>query len=446
MKTWLFLKKLSERCEAFLTAGIVIVGYCVAAHGAHAAGPPAGLGTTWTLRQAPVGLRAVAFGAGKFVAVGDGVLATSPDGTVWTERSAPPGTLWNSVVYAQGKFVAVSSEESSSVVKNIMTSTDGITWTQINDGLGDGNRWRGVIQGGGLFVAGGLGVVSSSQLMTSSDGISWTARSVTAGAPGVYTVGYGGGTFVAVAFSNGIPNVTRIHSSIDGATWVARQLPAGVSEVELVGLTYGGGQFVAVGDNQGIFTSPDGVTWTNRSQSGAYWLVSVTYADGVFVVFGYRSSNYQSVILRSEDGIDWSEQTTPSVLTRNSSFYAHGIIIAFAAANGTTSDTIMTSGVFGVNEVADFVPNTARLTTTSRSAMLAALNQLDPSLRIKSTFVIKTKKSLSRASLASRRAKALTTFFLKKSNLKISSRVLVRKVSSVSPSEVNTAQGVFRYK
>jgi len=51
---------------------------------------------------------AVAYGAGKFVAVGyDGYITTSTDGMSWSEPMAVGTHGWNAISYGDGKFVAV---------------------------------------------------------------------------------------------------------------------------------------------------------------------------------------------------------------------------------------------------------------------------------------------------------------------------------------------------
>jgi hypothetical protein len=75
-------------------------------------------------------LDSVCYGSGKFVAVGIfGYIITSTDGINWTE-SMPiqvGNNSWKSVCYGRfiggGKFVAVGD------VRYITTSTDGINWT-----------------------------------------------------------------------------------------------------------------------------------------------------------------------------------------------------------------------------------------------------------------------------------------------------------------------------
>lgn len=87
-------------------------------------------GTSWvsaTTDLTDYSLSAVAFGAGKFVAVGsNGAAMTSVDGATWTVVSTTLTRTWNSVVYGHGRFVIGSN---NAINRTLMTSIDGITWT-----------------------------------------------------------------------------------------------------------------------------------------------------------------------------------------------------------------------------------------------------------------------------------------------------------------------------
>ena len=71
-------------------------------------------------------------------------------------------------------------------------------------------------------------------------------------------------------------------------------------------VAYGGGQFVAVGDNGTIITSTDGYNWTNRSFGVFPYLRGVAYADGEYAAVGDGG-----VILVSSNAATWTQ--LPSV-------------------------------------------------------------------------------------------------------------------------------------
>src|SRR5207247_8029446 len=69
-------------------------------------------------------------------------------------------------------------------------------------------------------------------------------------------------------------------------TWTWRNpLPTGNN---LNGITYGNGQFVAVGASDTIVTSADGVDWVLRQSGTTDWLSDIAYGNGEFVAVGGR--------------------------------------------------------------------------------------------------------------------------------------------------------------
>ena len=86
--------------------------------------------------------------------------------------------------------------------------------------------------------------------------------------------------------------------------WAAA--PSGTTQ-NLWGICYGGGQFVAVGENGTILTSPDGSIWTKRAGGVSGWMTSITYALNHYVAVGENGT-----VLVSLDGISWDNVTLRS--------------------------------------------------------------------------------------------------------------------------------------
>ena len=146
-------------------------------------------GSSWTQRyKEDSGIfYSVAYGGGMYVACGSMALATSINGTSWTNRnSTKPSFTVNSVTYGNSKFVAVGNSG------KIATSADGINWTNITSPF-DTTIIRKVTYGNSKFVA----VGDSGKIATSTDGINWklSESPVTTSLRGVV---YGNSKFVAV--------------------------------------------------------------------------------------------------------------------------------------------------------------------------------------------------------------------------------------------------------
>ena len=132
----------------------------------------------------------------------------------------------------------------------------------------------------------------------------WTeARS---GIPGYSGLAYGAGQYVLVGSAG------HIWSSPDGVTWTRRTNPE-ASARDLFGVTFAGGQFVAVGANgatgggNAILTSPDGITWTQRNNAASFLsqLRGVAYGAGLYVAVGSNGPGSRRLIT-SPDGVTWT--------------------------------------------------------------------------------------------------------------------------------------------
>ena len=245
-------------------------------------------GVTWTnATEIPSGnfLRSVAYGGGKFVAVGDkGTVMWSTDGVYWTlVNVGSAANLWG-VTYGGGRFVIVGDGI-------IFNSTDGVQWNPI-PATPYGNL-RDVAYGDGKYVAVGL----NASIITSSDATTW-AQPYWSG-PDLHGIHYDGGKFVAV----GIWGVTAI-STDGGDTFTV--YPATVSTT-LWGITYGEGLWVMVGENGDAFTSPDGMVWSLVDTHTGNHLYDVTYTGGLFVAVGKTGT-----IRHSENGTLWNVAYSPT--------------------------------------------------------------------------------------------------------------------------------------
>lgn len=296
-----------------------------------------------------VRLSDVAFGAGRFVAVGnEGRVFTSVDGREWIPQDiGVEGDIF-SIVYQDGLFVASTYDWGTGVNPGmLLTSEDGITW----------NRTRvyatalDIAGGGGTWVA----TLTDGRLMWSADGRTWQQATQddpwqTAFRNGLSALVYDRGGF------RGVDMYGRIHRFQDGVvepvgkmqvpgtdetrpeTWVtvqdALQLDGRVYAVAfrpsdvntyvfrepedpgqpwdqiaaLPGryfqIRHIGGRLWAYGFGSGIITSEDGVSWT-RVKTPHMRIVGLAYGNGAYVAV-----DRTGVILRSADGATWEAVRT----------------------------------------------------------------------------------------------------------------------------------------
>lgn len=259
-------------------------------------------------------------GDGLFVVVGAfGKILTSPDGVTWTTRSSPTPLALYGVTYANNQFIAVGGNDVAAAGVVLSGTPDGVTWTQepVSDSLTA--PFTSVTYADGQFVA-----VGSNQVMSSQDGMNWNAlptepTGITGPTVDLFGIAYGDNLFVTVGTYNTstptqeIAYLGFIATSPDATTWSILPNPPNY----LSGITYGAGQFVAVGREGEILTSSDGSSWASQAApqlntSETPYLISVIYGGNQFVATG----NYVGVspstgfLLTSPDGVAWTMQPT----------------------------------------------------------------------------------------------------------------------------------------
>jgi len=306
-------------------------------------------GKTWTEQTSnfpgPSGrLSRIKWLDSQFVAVGisysagAGVILTSPDGITWTSQSCGTTEI-EDVAWNNGSiFLATAGSN------NICTSSDGVTWTAETTTNYVNTTSSALAWDGSQFILAG----QNSQVYTSPDGYNWTSRSpepgnfnqhlhailwngsqyVSGGNAGtilsgpdmtdwpirspdyatlldLYDVVSDGTQFIAVG--GGFISEGTIVTSANGVTWTESQ----TVNARLQGIAWNEtDQFVAVGYNDTILTSPDGGTWTNQTSGTTGKTFKKAIWDGnKYVVVG------SDVILTSSNGTTWAQETIDDTST-----------------------------------------------------------------------------------------------------------------------------------
>jgi hypothetical protein len=169
----------------------------------------------------PTFFRGVTYGSNTFVVVGGsyvgvpGVIVTLKSGNAWTFVDSGTRNNLYAVAYGNGRFVAVGDHDT------ILTSKDGTHWRKRNTETTD-ILFASVAFGNGTFVA----VGDSGTILTSTDGVKWKARP---SGTSMYLskVYYDAGAFVAMG-ADGLV----LLSTTDGIAWVSRRsLAASVVDI-----------------------------------------------------------------------------------------------------------------------------------------------------------------------------------------------------------------------
>ena len=276
--------------------------------------------STFNLLSSPVsvGWRGAAYGNDTWVLMGadnPGTIISSEDGINWTERphAITQNLRWVDVVYGGGQFVAVAEEG-----VRIGTSPDGINWTEQTPAVG-AQLSTAITYGNGVYV---IVETVNQYVQWSHDAINWTRVAVVGGGLNVKrTIGFGDGKFV-------IPAGSETFTSTDGSTWST----SSSSLFAQWGITYGNGTFVTVSTSGETYNSTNGITWYPGTAASGDDYYEVIYGNGTFVATGGNA------IMASNDGSTWQAVSAPAASTWYSLAFGSNRFIS-----GSASGDIMSS-------------------------------------------------------------------------------------------------------
>lgn len=302
-------------------------------------------GSTWMQRTsgATKNLFKVIWGGNRFVAVGlGGTILTSEDGMTWTKRESNTSKGLHYIAWSGTRFVAAGAEGV------VMSSQDGITWTQ---GISPFPYFYYLFWNGTKFVISKYASNTTSYVATSIDGISWvsgltyfTPQGKSAWNGSYYIMEYSGDIYKSFDGENwikivddiiavyygideiiwdghqfvGVGRNSFIITSPDGYTWTVREDGKRTSFNKVI---WGGDKFVAVGSEGNIFTSINGKDWTKRESGIIDDIITVVWNGSSYLATGYFFG-----VLKSTDGVNWIKQdanltTYPNSIVWNGSMF-----------------------------------------------------------------------------------------------------------------------------
>lgn len=272
------------------------------------------------------------------------IVITSDDGNTWAQQTTAITDSGFSVIYSDALGLWINGTQFAGMTDQIQSSPDGVSgnWTA-HSSPADGHAVSRLIAGKDKVVA-----LYSFGAMTTTDGSTWTDQPL----PG----GFSGGGQPDIAYSPDLDlyvitgahvgGTDGVYTSPDGITWT---FVAQATMGDVFTLTWGAGLFVAMGGPQGsgihLWTSPDGSTWTVQADPGgsAQNWQTVRYANGHFVAVSVDgSTNPTQQAATSTDGINWTLRNTPAVKHWTGLAYGYGFWIA-GANNSPSSQPLMKS-------------------------------------------------------------------------------------------------------
>ena len=245
-----------------------------------------------------------------------GTFEVLPDdtATAWTRLDVLPPAVLNGVAWDGRQYVAVGARGT------VMTSPDLSRWTVQASGVD--HTLRSVAASPSRFVAVGDNG-SEAVVLGSTDGTTWSVHYRTGGLSPMRMLSkviWTGSQFVAVGqevFLSVAPPwipYALVFTSPDGVTWTqraGRKIALGdwaPSESAMSSVAWSGKRFVAVGiyRSSAAWTSTDAENWTRIDMPGTptfeHNLRDITWGNGRFVAVGWGGA---PAVFTSTDGIDW---------------------------------------------------------------------------------------------------------------------------------------------
>jgi hypothetical protein len=290
---------------------------------------------------------------------------TSPDTVTWTTRTFASARQF--ITYSGALFFALPSNPSQSTM---LTSPDGITWTSRTITSGYYSLPTKGASTNYVMIRTPDASTSSGSLATirSTDGFTWAAGgSLPSNAAWVACASDGTtDKMVAIAQyddnqSTGTQTTKAAYSTNAGTSWTASTLP---TTATWYSVNWVGGNYVAFNSGSTVYaTSPDGITWTSRTNPFGVGLTTAriwTGTNGLGTGLFLATSTLAAPVYFTTDGITW---TTASA-NKNAIFdggnlndvvYGNNIHLSVStytsAANTTTTPVLSTANApiaFGI--------------------------------------------------------------------------------------------------
>ena len=279
---------------------------------------------TWSTRTTAkvVDWNGIANNGSRVVIVGDnsagnpfnGAWAWSTDGTIWNSGDFGSNEHPYAVCYNGTRFIAVGEkydfDPPADWVGFITTSTDGATWSQAH---WDGPTLTSVACGNGVIVATG----EDGAILRSTDGLNWStvSPSPALSTQRIHGLAFGNGVFVATAhdFTSaiGFSGNHRVATSPDGLTWTDRSSGTVIdSWKDLRRTSFLNDRFFSSGWYSQFCSATDSGTTFVQIRPDYEELPAMAFGQGIYLAGGIQrtlpSTVETPIVIASQNGVNWS--------------------------------------------------------------------------------------------------------------------------------------------
>ncbi|NIV18649.1 MAG: hypothetical protein GWN47_09665 [Woeseiaceae bacterium] len=287
--------------------------------------------SSWTAGDTdlPFVLNAVHWSGANFIAVGDGgFILTSPDGLTWTQSGSATNANLRAIGFDLFDHVAVGDSAT------VLGSADGgKSWFVQHHGEANVSL-RGVNHLAWPIVAvGKLEDTDAPYVMSSPDhGQSWTAIEELPQTGRWFTASaMGAGLHVATTQIEVLPNDARVAVSGGGEAWSEVVIDLDAISTFAIIRDWDSGLFWAAGEEGRIYRSPDGVNWARLETPVNSLLKALAGFGDVIVAHGSAGSG----VMTSDGGQSWQ------LINIGDDFESHGLAYGagrFVAVGHSTVD------------------------------------------------------------------------------------------------------------
>ncbi|RCS59222.1 WD40/YVTN/BNR-like repeat-containing protein [Parvibium lacunae] len=236
-----------------------------------------------------------------------GVTLTAQEGQLtvsWTQESGFDYTIF----YAPGTSVSTSATDPSTRLIFNPSSPRVIT------GLTNGQVYAVIMNKSRNGSPGGPATPVATAT-PSIAGASWLAGAAITGSPNLVGLAYGAGKFVAVGNVGLVYSSTygRDFTAVSGLVWRDASAVSVTAPTALTALYFDGTSFITAGADNHIYSSTDTVTWTRRTTAAlAQPITGINRYGSVYVAVGNSNT-----IRTSTDLITWNTPATVPALGSN---------------------------------------------------------------------------------------------------------------------------------